>query len=85
MGVGPDTRWVTPSELAEYAYCPRAHYYRRRYGAPPPGRSLRAGQVYHARALGGELRRAMHGRTYWAVIAFGGLLFAVGVLSALGS
>ncbi|HTT73981.1 MAG TPA: hypothetical protein VMG99_07570 [Thermoplasmata archaeon] len=73
--------WVSASDLAEYAYCPRAHYYR---AHPPPGgerrdalRRAAAGRRYHARELGRERRREAHGGAYWAMLA-------VGVVCVLG-
>jgi len=77
--VRSEERWTTPSELAEYAYCPRAHYYRQTYGSAPPSRRSVAGERYHARTLGGELRRSAHGSAYWALVGIGALL----VLGAL--
>ena len=72
-------RWVSASDLAEYAYCPRAHWY---HEHPPPGgrgrsaeRRADAGRRFHARELGGERRRAEHGAAYWAALLLGAALF----------
>jgi len=52
---------IAASELAEYAYCPRAWWYRR--SPPPEGpspageRRARVGERYHARTLSAERRR----------------------------
>ncbi|HTT15477.1 MAG TPA: hypothetical protein VMG81_06870 [Thermoplasmata archaeon] len=73
--------WVSATDLAEYAYCPRAYYYREH---PPVGgpsrdgqRRAAAGARYHARTLGAERRRAEHGGAYWVALV-------LGVLVALG-
>ncbi len=42
-------------------HCPRAHHYRQTYGSAAPSRSAVAGERYHSRTLGGELRRSAHG------------------------
>ena len=81
--MSPGTGWTTPSELAEYVYCPRAHYYRRTYGSSPPNPDSVAGERYHARALGGEFARAGHGTIYWAVVAAGALLAFGGTIGLL--
>ena len=79
---GPE--WVSASELAEYAYCPRAHYYARHPPAVGPprasGRRARAGERFHARTLGAERRHAEHGAAYWAALALG-ILLVVGALA----
>ncbi len=69
---------VSATDLAEYAYCPRAHYYR---DHPPPGGPVRsaqrradAGRRYHAHELGGERRRAEHGAAYWGALLLGAAL-----------
>jgi CRISPR/Cas system-associated exonuclease Cas4 (RecB family) len=74
-------RWVSASDLEEYAYCPRAHWYRHH---PPPGgprpesvARSRAGQRYHERELGAERRREEHGAGYLAAVLVG-LFVAVG-------
>ena len=55
------SRWVTASELAEYAYCPRAWWYRRDPPASGPTREslvrADAGSRYHATVLGATVRR----------------------------
>lgn len=76
-----DRSWTSASDLADYAYCPRSHWY---HEHPPPGGEssdalARAsqGRRYHARTIGGELRRARHTGAYWAAL-FVGLLLLVG-------
>ncbi len=79
-----DEGWTTPSELAEYAYCPRALHYRRTLGPSPPSRPAVAGERYHVRVLGAELRRASHGAAYWAIVAAGALLVVGGLIAFRG-
>ena len=74
--------WTSASDLAEYAYCPRAHFYHVHPPAGGPDRSSQrraeAGRRFHGRELSGERRRAEHGGAYWAV-------FVVGIVLALGA
>jgi hypothetical protein len=80
-GVPP---YVSASDLADYAYCPRSHWYR--YHPPPGGpapdsvRSAAAGTRVHGRQLGGERRRAEHGVAYWLLLAIGLLVVVGGVV-----
>jgi hypothetical protein len=80
---------VSASDLADYAYCPRAHWY---HEHPPPGgttsearRRALAGSGYHARTLGAERQREERGGAYWAallaglVLALGGILWILHV------
>lgn len=67
--------WVSASDLAEYAYCPRAWYYR---GHPPPHgptrssqRSARAGDRYHRSTLRDEEFREGHLGAYVVAILLG--------------
>jgi len=76
--------WVSASDLADYAYCPRAHWY---HDHPPPGgptgdarRRSRAGAGYHARTLGAERRRDERGTAYWAALLVGLGLALGGIL-----
>jgi len=77
--VAEDPRWTTPADLAEYAYCPRAHYYRRN-GTAPETPAAAAGTAYHRRRLGSERWRDEHPGLPWAVVALGALLLALAVL-----
>jgi CRISPR/Cas system-associated exonuclease Cas4 (RecB family) len=74
--------WASASDLEEYAYCPRAHYYRHH---PPPGgpapesvRRADDGRRYHDRVLSAEARREAHGTGYLLAILLGLLLAAGG-------
>ncbi len=78
-----DGPWVTATDLADYAYCPRAHWY---HDHPPPEGSTpeakvraSAGSRYHARVLGAERRRAERGGAYWVALAVGAVLVLGGV------
>jgi CRISPR/Cas system-associated exonuclease Cas4 (RecB family) len=82
MTAGDEPR-ITPSDLAEYAYCPRAHWYRHHppAGGPPRASVRRAeqGESFHAATLRGARRRARHAWAYGAAVAVGLLLLVVGV------
>jgi hypothetical protein len=75
---------VTVSELAGYAYCPRAWW----YDAHPPaegrtvesGRQTRDGVRYHVRTLGADRRRASWARAAGVVVVTASLLLAAGSL-----
>lgn len=75
---------TTPSDLADYAFCPRSYWYR--YHPPPGGpsadgvRRVEAGERYHARTLRTARHHAEHGGTYWALVAVGLLVVVGGVL-----
>lgn len=78
----PDGSWTSPSDLADYAYCPRSHWYRHH---PPPGKPSRASQRssllgvrYHRRVLTAERHRAERGGAYWAAFFFGVALLVGG-------
>jgi CRISPR/Cas system-associated exonuclease Cas4 (RecB family) len=79
-----DGDWTSPSDLADYAYCPRSHWYR--HHPPPRGPSSSSvsrsalGEAYHARTLSAELRRDEHRSAYWVAVLIGVLLAALGVL-----
>lgn len=74
--------WTTPSDLAEYAFCPRAHFYRQRYGTPPSPQ-LDDGLRYHRRQLRSERWRSEHPRIPWLAVLAGVALVAVAILLAL--
>ena len=70
-----DDGWTTPSDLADYAYCPRSHWYRHH---PPRGgpssdsqERAREGQRYHHRVLTAERHRAERGGAYWVALVIG--------------
>ncbi|MGA9840066.1 MAG: hypothetical protein WBE40_03915 [Thermoplasmata archaeon] len=76
-------RWVSATDLADYAYCPRAHWY---HDHPPAGgptsdgrERAAAGTRVHAGTLGAERSRAEHGAAYWAALTVGILLVLGGV------
>lgn len=74
-----DGGWTSPSDLADYAYCPRSHWYHHHPPLEPPRADAleraRAGVRYHDRVLGRERRRAEQGAAYWF-----GVLAGVGLL-----
>lgn len=76
--MGRDASWTSPSDLADYTYCPRSHWYR--YHPPPGGptsgatESALAGTRYHGRVLTAERHRAERGAAYWAVLLVGVVL-----------
>jgi len=78
----PDA-WASATDLAEYAYCPRAHWYHDHPPAGGPSRGAQrradAGRRFHARELAGERRRAEYRGAYWGALVVGVLL----VLGAL--
>jgi len=70
--------WVSVSDLAEYAFCPRAHWYRGHPtgAAPEPAadRRAEAGTAYHRRELSRVRARESRGAG-WAIAAA-----AIGIL-----
>jgi len=77
-----DEPWVSPTDLADYTYCPRSYWYRHH---PPPGgtsrasqRSARGGVRYHERVLAAERHRDERGGAYWAILLVGFALAALG-------
>jgi hypothetical protein len=70
--------WATASDLADYAFCPRSHWYHDHPPTDGPTRSsqLRAGAGvrFHDRALSAERRRSEHGAAYWAGLLLGVVL-----------
>ncbi len=80
--MAPDDGWTSPSDLADYAYCPRSHWYRHHPPAEGPSasseRRSRAGVRFHRHALRAEERRARHGAAYWFVLLVGLALVLTG-------
>jgi CRISPR/Cas system-associated exonuclease Cas4 (RecB family) len=81
--VARDGGWVSASDLADYAYCPRAHWYQ---GHPPPDGPAPAarersesGRRYHADVLGAERRREERGGAYWVALLVGVVLVLGGI------
>jgi hypothetical protein len=75
--------WVSVSDLAEYAYCPRAQWYRAHPPDAPPSRaavrSAERGAVYHDRRLSAVRGREARGPG-WGIGALAlGLLLIVGL------
>jgi CRISPR/Cas system-associated exonuclease Cas4 (RecB family) len=75
---------VTASDLAEYAYCPRAYWYRRHpppEGPTPSSSEARAGgERHHARALMTRYRRERWSAVWWVLVAVGLLLFLLALV-----
>jgi hypothetical protein len=82
-------RWVTVSELSEYAFCPRAHYYRAHPPvggeAPESARDRARGVVHHARELSGERRIERAGPALVALGLLGLALLAAAALLLAGT
>lgn len=82
--MSPDPRRGTsPSALADYAFCPRSHWYAQHPPAGGPNadglRRVEAGARYHARALRGTRVRAELGGAYWVLVAVGVVVAAGGL------
>jgi hypothetical protein len=81
-----DGAWASVSDLAEYAYCPRALWYRHHppAGGPAPDSALdrSRGEQFHARRLSAVATRAEPARWPWALLALGAILVLVAL--ALG-
>jgi CRISPR/Cas system-associated exonuclease Cas4 (RecB family) len=78
-----DAGWTSPSDLADFAYCPRSHWYRNH---PPPEGPTRSSQLsalvgerYHERILTGELHHEQRGGAYLALLLVGVALAVGGV------
>jgi CRISPR/Cas system-associated exonuclease Cas4 (RecB family) len=83
---GPSDDWASASDLAEYAYCPRAWYYRTHEPARPVSSAARrasaAGERYHRSTLATEERRERHVTGYLAALLVAVLLILGGILWA---
>ncbi|HTP54431.1 MAG TPA: hypothetical protein VML94_05680 [Thermoplasmata archaeon] len=79
----PDPPWVSATDLAEYAFCPRSLYYRRRAPDAPETPAESAGRRYHARVLAAERRRSDHPAAYWLGLAVGLLLVLLAAVAEL--
>lgn len=71
-----DRPWTTPTDLAEFAFCPRALHYRRTR-TDPGSPAAESGSTYHARRLGSERWRDEHGSVAWLALVAGLVLLAV--------
>jgi CRISPR/Cas system-associated exonuclease Cas4 (RecB family) len=82
-----DDDWVTAAELAEFAYCPRAHWYSvHRPDTPAPRSSARrqsAGEAYHAREGRAIVHRRARSGGYWALL-LGAVLLLLLVVALAG-
>lgn len=80
--MGADDGWTTPTDLADYTYCPRSHWYRHHPPAGGPSRPSQrralVGVRYHDRVLAAERHRAERGAAYWAVLLLGVALAGMG-------
>jgi hypothetical protein len=67
-------RWVSASDLADFAYCPRSHYYRHHapWAGPSPEsvRSGEHGSRFHHRELT-AVRSREDQAVHWAMVAAG--------------
>jgi len=79
--VDDDRSWTSPSALAEYAFCPRAHFYRLHECRPASPETV-AGSVYHDRRLSAERWRSAHRRVPWFALVLG-VVLVTGALLAL--
>ena len=73
--MGPQRPWVSASEVGEYAYCPRAHWYSTHpeatSGVGRVDRRVGRGQRFHRRVLEGERRREEHISLYIRLLILG--------------
>ncbi len=80
----PGDDWASASDLSEYAYCPRAWYYRKHppNAAIPAGarRASDAGVRYHRSTLAAEERRERHVAAYVAAAVVALLLVLGGLV-----
>ncbi|MGI0133259.1 MAG: PD-(D/E)XK nuclease family protein [Thermoplasmata archaeon] len=82
----PGGRWSSASDLADYAYCPRSHYYR--HHMPPGGPSASSvsaserGREFHAATLARVARRESSGGL-WVALALASGVVLVGTVAAL--
>lgn len=80
----PPGPWVSASDLAEYAYCPRSHWYSTHPEEVPVGTPVdpraRRGQRYHQRTLAAERDHDRHVGRYIALLLIGLALLAGGAL-----
>ncbi|MCI4318207.1 MAG: hypothetical protein L3J96_06675 [Thermoplasmata archaeon] len=82
-------RYVSASELADFAFCPRSQYYRLHpEGRRPAAGSLvreRSGVEYHRRTIGSDRRWTAASPLPWLVaVLAGAAILALLALSILG-
>ena len=73
--------WTSPSDLAEFVFCRRAHFYRQRAEAPTTP-AMVAGDRFHRRRLASELWRESHPAVPWLAIGLGLVLCLAALLLA---
>lgn len=77
-----DVPRVSASEIAEYAYCPRARYYHQH--PPFPGAAddprAAAGRAFHTTVLRAEVDRDDRAGAFVALIVAGAVLFGIAAL-----
>ncbi|HZY69422.1 MAG TPA: hypothetical protein VFF67_00380 [Thermoplasmata archaeon] len=75
--------WLSASDLADYAYCPRSFWYRHHppaQGASPEARRARIlGEEYHQSSLTAADRRWRARRAAWVALGAAAVLIAVGL------
>jgi CRISPR/Cas system-associated exonuclease Cas4 (RecB family) len=75
--------WTSASELADYAFCPRSHWYHEHPPAEGPTsaqqRRAAAGTRFHARSLAAERRHEEQRGGYWIALLIGLVLLLGGV------
>lgn len=80
--------WVSASDLAEYAYCPRSYWYSSHpeevEGSIAPDPRARRGVRYHQRALSAEQRHDAHVGRY-VLLLLVGLAVVTASLYVLGA
>jgi hypothetical protein len=77
--------WVSASDLAEYAYCPRSYYYSTHpdaiEGGHRPDPSARRGVRYHQRTLSAERSHDQHLGLYVGLLLLGLALLALSIFA----
>jgi CRISPR/Cas system-associated exonuclease Cas4 (RecB family) len=75
--------WTSASEIADYAFCPRSHWYHEHPPAEGPSSAhlarAAAGTRFHATTLAAERRHAEHGGAYWVGLLVGVVLLVGGI------
>ena len=84
----PSATWVSASELGDYEFCPRSHWYAQLPPDAPPTAASRArearGERFHEAALGARARRSRRGGAYAALLLAGLILGLLAVALLLG-
>jgi hypothetical protein len=86
-GRAPDA-WVSASELADFAFCPRSHWYARHPSAAPPTafseRRESEGERFHARTLAAVDARSSRTGYYVGLLLLGAALAVTAYLLLVG-